>query len=190
LQDVIFTDESKIEIARTSRRSFRMSGQPAPRHPKPKHPYSVLVWAGISKRGPTNIVIFNGIMDSGFYQEKILKESLKPFIQQKFPNGHRFMQDNDPKHTSRSTKLFMEEQGINWWATPAESPDLNPIENLWHELKHYICTTVKPSCKDELVQGIQEFWNTVTPEKCQRYIAHLHKVIPKVIEVNGAPSGY
>ena len=44
------------------------------------------------------------------------------------------MQDNDPKHTSRHAKEFTQ-KSINWWPTPAESPDANPVENLWHELK-------------------------------------------------------
>jgi len=50
------------------------------------------------------------------------------------------MLDNDPKHTSRAAQEFYAKSGINWWRTPAESPDMNPIENLWHELKEYICT--------------------------------------------------
>ena len=45
------------------------------------------------------------------------------------------MQDNDPKHASRVAKAFLAENGVNWWQTPPESPDTNPIENLWHELK-------------------------------------------------------
>ena len=45
------------------------------------------------------------------------------------------MKDNDPKHTSRVAKAFFAENGVNWWRTPPESPDVNPIENLWHELK-------------------------------------------------------
>ena len=31
---------------------------------------------------------------------------------------------------------FIRANGIKYWPTPAESHDLNPIENLWHELKH------------------------------------------------------
>ena len=50
---------------------------------------------------------------------------------------------------------------INWWKTPPESPDMNPIENLWHELKEYIRRVIKPKTKDELVAGILEFWETV-----------------------------
>ncbi len=48
------------------------------------------------------------------------------------------MHDNDPKHTSKKAAVVITQEGVNWWKTPAESPDSNPIENLWHELKEYI----------------------------------------------------
>ena len=77
------------------------------------------------------------------------------------------MQDNDPKHTSRRARAFFEENDINCWHTPLESPDLNPIENLWHELKFYLETKVKPQNKQDLVDEIKAFWaERVTEEKC------------------------
>ena len=100
------------------------------------------------------------------------------------------MQDNDPKHTSIYARDFIIENGINWWKTPAESPDVNPIENLWHELKEFSRREVKPRTKQELIDGILKFWETVSIEKCNRYINHLNKVIPKVIELEGAATGY
>ena len=111
---------------------------------------------------------------------EILKEALLPFVRNTYPDGHKFMQDNDPKHTSLYARDWMEQTGLTWWKTPPESPDLNPIENLWHELKEYIWREIKPKVKQDLIDGILKFWRTVDVAKC---INHLNKVIPKVIEL-------
>ena len=153
-----------------------------------KHPVKVHVWAGISKRGPTGICIFEGIMDAPLYVE-VLRQTLLPFINKIYPINHRFMANNDPKHTSNEAKEFLEASGVNWWRTPAKSPDCNPIENLWHELKEYSRRVIKPTNKG-LIEGIKKFWKTVSVAKCNKYINHLKKVIPKVIELNGAATGY
>ena len=75
-----------------------------------KHPVKVHVWAGISKRGPTSICIFEGIMDAPLHVE-VLWQTLLPFINKIY---HRFMADNDPKHTLTEAKEFLEASGINW----------------------------------------------------------------------------
>jgi len=154
-----------------------------------KHAQKVHVWAGISCNGATAICIFEGIMDRFLYT-KILERTLLPFIKDAYPVGHRLMMDNDPKHTSRHAKMFLTDKNINWWVTPPESPDANPIENLWHELKEYLRSKVKPRTKDALVDGIQRFWQSVDKNKCHKYIRHLRKVLPKIIELNGAATGY
>ena len=120
----------------------------------------------------------------------ILEATLLQSVRDLFEDGHRFMQDNDPKHTSLYAREWMAKNDINWWRTPAESPDMNPIENLWHELKEYIRREVKPQRKEDLVDGIVAFWNTVDIQKCCKYIGHLRKVMPKVIEVEGRATGY
>ena len=48
---------------------------------------------------------------------------------------------------------------------------------------------MKPTTKQELIAGIQQFWSTVDVEKCRRYIRHLKKVLPKMVEVNGDATG-
>ena len=128
-------------------------------------------------------------MDRHLYID-ILRETLLPFLVDVYPNRHRLMTDNDPKHTSVAARDFLVDNHINWWRTPAESPDINPIENLWHELKEYIRGEVKPTRQDELVNGIKDFWKTVDLAKCTKYIKHLRKVIPKIIELKGAATGY
>lgn len=189
--NVIWTDETSVQLETHKRLCYRKEGQrPLPK-PRPKHPVKVHVWAGISKKGATKVCIFEGIMAAPLYCA-ILEKTLIPFISEKFhpPNVHRFMQDNDPKHTSRAAQHFFAIHNINWWRTPPESPDMNPIENLWHELKEFIRREVKPRNKEELIEGIELFWDSVDIHKCHRYIDHLKKVLPRAIEVRGEPTGY
>ena len=189
--NVIWTDETTVQIETHKRFCYRKEGQKPRFKPRPKHPVKVHVWAGISKQGATEVCIFEGIMCAPLYCD-ILEGTLLPFIAQKFPSPmeHRFMQDNDPKHTSKAAQEFFARSNVNWWRTPPESPDMNPIENLWHELKEFIRGVIKPRNKEELVNGILTFWDTVDTCKCIRYIDHLNKVLPKVVEVNGEPTGY
>ena len=147
------------------------------------------MWGGISCRGATAVCIFEGIMDRYLYTE-ILSRTLVPFIKKVYPYDHRFMQDNDPKHTSLHARAFMTDNGIKWWPTPPESPDANPIENLWHEMKEFIRREVKPKNKIELVNGIKQFWRTVDRTKCIKYIRHLRKVLPRIIDLSGEATGY
>ena len=128
-------------------------------------------------------------MDAVLYCQ-ILETSLLPFIRNTLP-CHRFQQDNDPKHTSRYAKNFFNENDDFWWETPPESPDLKPIELLWHKLKWYLRKHIKPSTKEELVAGIREFWTArMTKERCTRYIEHVRiKVVPRVVELGGAATG-
>ena len=145
-----------------------------------KHPIKVHIWGGISTRGATRLIIFTGTMNAIKFG-KILEASLVPFVRTCFPDGHRLPMDNDPKHSS------MKFHGIYWWKTPTESPDLNPFEG---SLKQFPRSSYKPTNLQELIDGIEEFWQSLTPEVCKKYIHHLHKVMRKVVEVNDNPSEY
>ena len=83
--DAIFTDECSIQLHDNKLVVYRLKDSVAPLIPMPKHPYKVNVWTGISRRGTTSILIFDGIMKSSFYIDSILTlvccRSLKGFFQ-------------------------------------------------------------------------------------------------------------
>ena len=167
----------------------RKRGEPPKNKARPKHPLKVHIWAGISIRGPTAVCIFEGRLNVPLFVQ-ILDQTLLLFVEEVFPEGHRFVENNDPKHCSKQGQKVLTDHGINWWRTPPESPELNPIENLWHKLKKSIRCEVKPKTKDKLVAGILRFWETVDFIKCTKYSHHLDKVLPKVIEMEGGTTGY
>ena len=75
-----------------------------------KHPCKVDVWAGISWEGRTPIVIFQGKMNAVAYIS-VLEAGLKPFLSSAI-NVTKFMQDNDPKHSSRIVGDWMDDNNI------------------------------------------------------------------------------
>ena len=137
---------------------YRLKDSVAPLMPMPKHPYKVHVWTGISRRGTTSILIFDGIMKSSFYIDSILTLGLLSFIKRVFPDRHRLQQDNDPKHTAQLTQQFMKSNEINWWDVwSSESPDFNPIEMVWSMMKSLL-SKMEPKTKEDLQYSIRQFW--------------------------------
>ena len=96
--------------------------------------------------------------------------------------------DNASFHTNSS--LWLAQNGLNHFKTPAQSPDLNPIELVWNDLKFYIGKYVKPSTMQDFINGIITFWNEkVTIDYCNRSIDHLYKVIDTILLLDGRASG-
>ena len=191
--DVIWTDECSVQLDPHRKIISRRKGTPKPLKPRPKHPQKIHIWGGISMKGPTPLVMFGGILNATRYAV-ILENGLLPFIQKYYPRGHRLQQDNDPKHRSKFIQSFFARRNVNWWKTPPESPDLNPIELVWGSLKTYLRNThfkkEVPRNLSSLKEGISNFWKGLTPEICQAYIMHIHTVIPEVIHRGGEASGY
>ena len=71
-----------------------------------------------------------------------------------------------------------------------QSPDFNPIELVWNDLKFYLRTKIKPNNLQELIAAINRFWETkVTPEYCKSKIDHLETVFKRTIVLRGKATG-
>ncbi len=100
-----------------------------------------------------------------------------------------FQQDLAPAHTAKGTKSWFDEHGFTVLDWPANSPDLNQIENLWGIVKRKMRDT-RPNNADDLKAAIKATWASFTPEQCHRLIVSMPRRIDAVIHAKGGPTKY
>jgi len=101
--------------------------------------------------------------------------------------GLQFMQDNAPAHSARATIEEFEERGIYSIFWPAYSPDLNPIETLWNEMKDWLSRKyVQPTTSyDQLRQRVNEAWEAIGQDLLQQLVEEMPQRCQDVIDANG-----
>ena len=186
----IFLDECTVELCFEPKQSwYKKEPGKIKLVGKYQHEVSVHILGAISRRGPSKLMIFTGKLKAVGFQ-MLCDEFLIPFIREKYPLVHRVHMDNAKFHVNDSTKTYFLRNMIYHFKTPAQSPDLNPIELVWNDLKNYLANEYGPRNTYDLVKGIERFWkNVVTIEYCNSKINHLSTVIPQVINLNGSATG-
>ena len=87
--------------------------------------------------------------------------------------------DNDPTHTSKVAAKRLKDNYVKVLEWLSQRPDLNPIENLWAELKK--CGQARrPTNLTQLHQLCQEEWAKIHPTYCWKLVEGYPKRLTQV----------
>ena len=145
-----------------------------------------MFWGCFSIEGPGTLQPVTGMMNADAYID-VLQRKLVPELAKRFPNGLGvFQHDLAPCHTAKKVVKFMTDNHIQTLAWPANSPDLNPIENLWalikKRLRGHDCTT-----KTKLIEAILHIWfhDQELKVMCRTLVLSMPTRIQSVIAAKG-----
>lgn len=192
-QRVVFTDEKKFNLDgpdgfRSYWRDLRHSPKIFSR--RVSGGGSVMIWAGVSYFGKTDVVFLKGKQNAEAYT-KTLTDSLLPFLENHRSENPTFQQDNASIHAAKLTKAFLKDRNIETLDWPSKSPDLNVIENVWGVLARRVYANGRQfSTVFELQKVIAMEWARIDQEYVRKLIKSMPKRMRMVLCHKGAPIPY
>jgi transposase len=149
------------------------------------------------QKGPLVVLEYlggkGGGMNSKRYQTQVLEGVLKEFyMQMKEKRGQiYFQQDNASSDTSNSTKQWFLHQNIPLFYHPANSPNINPIELVWHELKKVIRgLSPLPNTVEQLWAAILKAWDKLDIQDIDKYVKRMPKWVLASLAAKGGHTRY
>jgi hypothetical protein len=157
-----------------------------------------MIWGGISVEERTEAVFIVGAargrnrrsFTAARYVGEILADHVVPYAGF-VGDQSMLMHDNAKPHTARITREYLVEVGLRVLEWPACSPDLNPIEHLWDELKRRVRAGVPVGMSiPELMVAVEEEWHNIPQERIVNLIRSMPNRMKAVVRARGGNTRY
>ncbi|KAG2458520.1 TC1A transposase, partial [Polypterus senegalus] len=192
---ILWSDETKIELFSVNARCHVWRKPGTAHHqantiPTVKHGGgSIMLWGCFSTAGPGGLVRIKGMMTAAMYRDILDENLLQSALDLRLGRWFIFLQDNNPKHTAKISKEWLQDNSVNVLEWPSQSPDLNPIEHLWRDLKMAVHRCF-PYNLMELERCCKEEWAKLAKDRCAKLVASSSKILEAVIAAKGASTKY
>lgn len=133
IEKLVYIDESGIDIGICKDRGWVKKGEKLIGKKSGKYYQRTNIIAGLVNNKSIAPIVFNGSCDTELFEiwvEQFLIQELKP--------GQVVIMDNAAFHKSKRTRELIESVGCRLIFLPPYSPDLNPIEKFWANMKRWI----------------------------------------------------
>ena len=195
-EDVIFSDECRFTLKSDCRlqrvwRTKTEADQPAFYTPTFSAYLSVMVWGCIGPNGVGRLVVCDRSINSDYYIE-ILEKNLKLSVEQIYGDQEHpfiFQQDNAPCHASKKTMDYFKQRNVMLLPWPAQSPDINIIENVWHFMKTLLRRD-PPRSKDQLIENLFQIWDSIPRDFLRKLYDSLPRRLCAIKSCLGYPTKY
>lgn len=203
-EHVIWTDQQWDRVYFSDESKFNLFGSDGKKHVKRKTGErlslkcvkktvkfgggSVMVWGMISSKGVGPIVRLFGTVNAEIYKQ-LLQQHVIGSLDLVSNQPSIFMQDNAPCHKAKKVMSYLEDEGVEVMDWPAQSPDLNPIENVWKIIGER-AQTRNPQNQNHLWDLLKEEWEKITPNFCKKLIQSCSQRCNEVIKNKGMFTKY
>lgn len=152
-EEVYYEDESKKYLTTIVRKVIaRVNSKPSIKVNISKK--GVFIHAAISVRSKEVVINITERSNS-----KTAMQLLYKIKRQRSPGRMYMVWDNNGHHLSKVVKYLARKKGIHFIQMPPYSPELNPVEEIWRQLKEYLKNRLFFKI-EELVAAIEEFFCT------------------------------
>jgi transposase len=208
----LFTDEKSFVLYRPPNkqndRVYCYSPEEKPFIFLPKKSQSIMVWGGMAWNGLTELEFLEKgkKIDSPTFVHEILERALPKIYNRtntrstsvvirrlfKEPKKFVFQQDGAPPHRAKFTQRWLKKNHQSFVASsdwPGNSPDLNPIENLWGHMAQQVADR-KPRDLNQMKKIIKEEWARVNKKFLENLVASMPRRIQALVEQKGGITKY